>query len=42
MIDLVIRGGHVVTPHEEGFLDAKGLVFYDPDGIALELYAFPT
>ncbi len=28
--------------HDEEVLDAKGLVFYDPDGIALELYAFPS
>ena len=26
--------------HDEPALNAKGLVFYDPDGIALELYAF--
>jgi glyoxylase I family protein len=26
--------------HDEPDLDAQGLVFYDPDGIALELYAF--
>ena len=26
--------------HDESALSAKGLVFYDPDGIALELYAF--
>jgi glyoxylase I family protein len=26
--------------HDEDVLSAKGLVFYDPDGIALELYAF--
>lgn len=25
--------------HDEPDLNAKGLVFYDPDGIALELYA---
>jgi glyoxylase I family protein len=25
--------------HDEPALNAKGLVFYDPDGIALELYA---
>jgi glyoxylase I family protein len=24
--------------HDEPALDAKGLVFYDPDGIAIELY----
>jgi glyoxylase I family protein len=28
--------------HDEPDLGAKGLVFYDPDGIALELYAFLT
>jgi len=26
--------------HDEPALNAKGLVFYDPDGIAIELYAF--
>jgi catechol 2,3-dioxygenase-like lactoylglutathione lyase family enzyme len=26
--------------HDEPELNAKGLVFYDPDGIAVELYAF--
>jgi len=26
--------------HDESVLKAKALVFYDPDGIALELYAF--
>lgn len=26
--------------HDEPALNAKGLVLYDPDGIALELYAF--
>jgi glyoxylase I family protein len=26
--------------HDEPGLNAKGLVFYDPDGIAVELYAF--
>jgi glyoxylase I family protein len=26
--------------HDEPDLNAKGLVFYDPDGIAFELYAF--
>ena len=26
--------------HDEPALNAKGLVFYDPDGIAVELYAF--
>ena len=26
--------------HDESALDAKGLVFYDPDGIAFELYAY--
>ena len=25
--------------HDESVLNAKGLVFYDPDGIAFELYA---
>jgi catechol 2,3-dioxygenase-like lactoylglutathione lyase family enzyme len=28
--------------HDEPELSAKGLVFYDPDGIALELYAVPS
>ena len=26
--------------HDESVLNAKGLVFYDPDGIAFELYAY--
>ena len=26
--------------HDESALNAKGLVFYDPDGIAFELYAY--
>jgi glyoxylase I family protein len=26
--------------HDEQVLNAKGLVFYDPDGIAFELYAY--
>jgi glyoxylase I family protein len=26
--------------HDEPVLNAKGLVFYDPDGIAFELYAY--
>ncbi|HEY5521511.1 MAG TPA: VOC family protein [Candidatus Limnocylindrales bacterium] len=28
--------------HDEPDLNAKGLVFYDPDGIALELYAIQS
>ncbi len=28
--------------HDEPELGAEGLVLYDPDGIALELYAFKT
>ena len=27
--------------HDEPELNAKGLVFYDPDGIAIELYVTP-
>jgi len=28
--------------HDESALNAKGLVFYDPDGIAFELYAIQS